>query len=130
MSESQTSANSGRKRIKLALQGGGSHGAFTWGVLDRLLEHGGFEVEAIVGASAGAMNAVVTAYGLAMGGPEGGRERLSAFWHGAAQISRSSPQPSPHFFSCDSKAVGLDAKSPRHLQREAGPTDRVIPRVT
>ena len=39
-------------------------------------------------------------------------------------------QPSPHFFSCDSKAVGLDAKSPRHLQREAGPTDRVIPRVT
>ena len=40
------------------------------------------------------------------------------------------PQPSPHFFSCDSKAVGLDAKSPRHLQREAGPTDRVIPRVT
>ena len=96
MSESQTSANSGRKRIKLALQGGGSHGAFTWGVLDRLLEHGGFEVEAIVGASAGAMNAVVTAYGLAMGGPEGGRERLSAFWHGAAQISRSSLlQPSP-----------------------------------
>ena len=40
------------------------------------------------------------------------------------------PHDSPHFFSCDSKAVGLDAKSPRHLQREAGPTDRVIPRVT
>ena len=44
--------------------------------------------------------------------------------------STEHPQPSPHFFSCDSKAVGLDAKSPRHLQREAGPTDRVIPRVT
>ena len=69
-----------RKRIKLALQGGGSHGAFTWGVLDRLLEYGGFEVEAIVGASAGAINAAVPAFGLAVGGPEGGRERLSAVW--------------------------------------------------
>ena len=45
-------------------------------------------------------------------------------------LATVTPQPSPHFFSCDSKAVGLDAKSPRHLQREAGPTDRVIPRVT
>lgn len=86
----QPQIDSGRKRIKLALQGGGSQGAFTWGVLDRLLEHGGFEVEAIVGASAGAMNAVVTAYGIATAGPEGGRERLSAFWHGASEISRSS----------------------------------------
>ncbi len=90
MSESQSQAGTGRKRIKLALQGGGSHGAFTWGVLDRLLEHGGFEVEAIVGASAGAMNAAVTAYGIATAGPEGGRERLAAFWHGASSISRSS----------------------------------------
>ena len=47
-----------------------------------------------------------------------------------APDSYRAAQPSPHFFSCDSKAVGLDAKSPRHLQREAGPTDRVIPRVT
>ena len=46
------------------------------------------------------------------------------------RVLEAVPQPSPHFFSCDSKAVGLDAKSPRHLQREAGPTDRVIPRVT
>jgi len=85
-----------RKRIKLALQGGGSHGAFTWGVLDRLLEHGGFEVEAIVGASAGAINAAVAAYGLAIGGDEGGRERLSAFWHRASAAGRNGPlQPSP-----------------------------------
>lgn len=85
-----------RKRIKLALQGGGSHGAFTWGVLDRLLEHGGFEVEAIVGASAGAINAVVAAFGLATGGPAGGRERLSAFWHRASAAGRNGPlQSSP-----------------------------------
>ena len=47
--------NATRKPIKLTLQMGGSHGAFTWGVIDRLLEHGGFEVEAVVGTSAGAV---------------------------------------------------------------------------
>jgi NTE family protein len=84
------------KRIKLALQGGGSHGAFTWGVIDRLLEHGGFEVEAIVGASAGAVNAAVLAYGLAIGGPAGGRERLSDFWHRVSAAGRLGPlQPTP-----------------------------------
>jgi NTE family protein len=82
------------KRIKLALQGGGSHGAFTWGVIDRLLEQGEFEVEAIVGASAGAVNAVVLAYGLAIGGPEGGRDLLSEFWHRASAAGRRwAPQP-------------------------------------
>jgi NTE family protein len=84
------------KRIKLALQGGGSHGAFTWGVIDRLLEHGGFEVEAIVGASAGAINAAVLAYGLAIGGPDGGRERLSDFWRRVSAAGRLGPlQPTP-----------------------------------
>ena len=60
------------------------------------------------------------------------RKNVSLTGHslGGALATYASPQPSPHFFSCDSKAVGLDAKSPRHLQREAGPTDRVIPRVT
>ncbi len=87
----QPESATGRKRIKLALQGGGSHGAFTWGVIDRLLEHGGFEVEAIVGASAGAVNAVVLTYGLAMGGPDGGRERLSDFWHRTSAAGRFSP---------------------------------------
>jgi NTE family protein len=80
-----------RKRIKLALQGGGAHGAFTWGVIDRLLEHGGFEVEAIVGASSGAVNAAVLACGLAIGGPDGGRERLSDFWHRASAGGRLGP---------------------------------------
>ncbi|HEX8956973.1 MAG TPA: patatin-like phospholipase family protein [Burkholderiaceae bacterium] len=68
------------KMLTLALQGGGSHGAFTWGVLDRLLEDGRIEVEAISGASAGAVNGVVLAHGYAKGGREGAREALAAFW--------------------------------------------------
>jgi NTE family protein len=70
--------------INLALQGGGSHGAFTWGVLDALLEDGGFEVRAITGASAGSMNAAVCAHGVRVGGRDGGREALERFWHGLA----------------------------------------------
>jgi NTE family protein len=66
--------------IGLALQGGGAHGAFTWGVLDRLLEAGLFRFEAISGASAGALNAVVTASGLLAKGPDAAREALEAFW--------------------------------------------------
>ncbi|KRB87645.1 patatin-like phospholipase family protein [Noviherbaspirillum sp. Root189] len=69
-----------KKTITLALQGGGSHGAFTWGVLDRLLEDERIEIEGISGASAGAMNAVVMAYGLAVGGRDGGRQALRTFW--------------------------------------------------
>lgn len=72
------------KTVTLALQGGGSHGAFTWGVLDRLLEDGRIDIEGISGASAGAMNAVVLAYGLTVGGREGARGALSDFWESAA----------------------------------------------
>jgi NTE family protein len=68
------------KVVSLALQGGGSHGAFTWGVLDRLLEEERIDIEAISGASAGAMNAVVLAYGLTIGGREGARQALTDFW--------------------------------------------------
>jgi NTE family protein len=53
----------GQKKVSLALQGGGSHGAFTWGVLDYLLEDGRLDIEAITGTSAGAMNAVVLVEG-------------------------------------------------------------------
>ncbi len=70
----------GRKRINLALQGGGAHGAFTWGVLDQLLEDGRIEIEGISGASAGAVNAVMLADGLARGGPDEARARLADFW--------------------------------------------------
>jgi NTE family protein len=75
-------------RIGLALQGGGAHGAFTWGVLDRLLEHGRIIPEAISGTSAGACNAVVTAAGLLEGGAEGGRRALEAFWRRVADAGR------------------------------------------
>jgi NTE family protein len=56
------------KPVSLALQGGGAHGAFQWGVLDRLLEDGGLDIQAITGASAGAMNAVALVSGLLEGG--------------------------------------------------------------
>ena len=61
------------KSVSLALQGGGAHGAFTWGVLDAILEDGRLAIEAITGASAGSMNAVVLAEGWLRGGPEGAR---------------------------------------------------------
>jgi NTE family protein len=64
-----------RKRINLALQGGGAHGAFTWGVLDQLLDDPRLAIEGISGTSAGALNAVVLADGLARGGPPEARRR-------------------------------------------------------
>lgn len=73
--------------LNLALQGGGAHGAFTWGVLDRLLQHGGFDFTAISGTSAGAMNAVVMAEGLLEGGPDQARAQLEQFWLGIAEAA-------------------------------------------
>ncbi len=67
-------------RLNLALQGGGAHGAFTWGVLDALLEDPRFEFEGLSGSSAGAMNAVVFAHGWLQGGREGARAALATFW--------------------------------------------------
>src|SRR6516162_7153443 len=69
-----------RKRINLALQGGGAHGAFTWGVLDQLLLDGRIEVDGISGTSAGAVNAIMLADGINRGGPEEARNRLADFW--------------------------------------------------
>lgn len=69
-----------RKHVGLALQGGGSHGAFTWGVLDRLLEVEEIYAEGICGTSAGAVNAVVTLYGLHTGGPRKAKELLDKLW--------------------------------------------------
>jgi NTE family protein len=79
------------KSIALALQGGGSHGAFTWGVLDRLLEEDRLKIEAISGASAGAMNAVVLTGGYLEGGPDGAREALASLWRSVAEIGRLAP---------------------------------------
>lgn len=79
------------KRINLALQGGGSHGAFTWGVLDALLEDERIELEGISGTSAGAMNAVVLADGLAEGGREGARKALARFWSAVGALNMLNP---------------------------------------
>lgn len=74
-------------QMDLALQGGGSHGAFTWGVLDRLLEEEWLEIAAVSGTSAGAMNAVALAAGLMDGGREGARATLRRFWQRVAELS-------------------------------------------
>jgi NTE family protein len=72
------------KPVNLALQGGGAHGAFAWGVLDRLLEDGRLAFEGVSATSAGAMNAAVLAHGLLHGGPEGARQALADFWRAVA----------------------------------------------
>ncbi|MBR0672069.1 patatin-like phospholipase family protein [Neoroseomonas soli] len=77
--------------VDLALQGGGSHGAFTWGVLDRLLEEEWLVIEAASGTSAGAMNAAVLAHGLAIGGREGAQDALAAFWRRVSEAAALSP---------------------------------------
>jgi NTE family protein len=96
------------KRLNLALQGGGAHGAFTWGVLDRLLELNAYPLDAISGTSAGAVNAVALAAGYLESGPEGARRKLEEVWravnaaHGYAPGRRDldmdhaeAPQPDP-----------------------------------
>lgn len=77
--------------IDLALQGGGAHGAYTWGVLDRLLDEPMLLIEGISGTSAGSMNAAVLASGYTEGGAEGARKALTAFWQRVSETSRLSP---------------------------------------
>ena len=79
------------KTINLALQGGGAHGAFTWGVLDRLLEDERIEIEGISATSAGSINATVLAYGFATGGRDGARAALAAFWRRVSLTATTSP---------------------------------------
>jgi NTE family protein len=79
------------KKINVALQGGGSHGAYAWGVLDRLLSDDRIEIEAVSGTSAGAMNAVVMAEGLVEGGRSKARAQLADFWQRVAYRVPASP---------------------------------------
>jgi NTE family protein len=89
-------ATDNRKSLNLALQGGGAHGAFTWGVLDRILEDERIAIEGISGTSAGAMNAVVLAGGFGKDGSEGARAALEAFWQAVSEAASKSPiQRSP-----------------------------------
>jgi NTE family protein len=85
------SSRSAVKTVNLALQGGGSHGAYTWGVLDALAEDARIEITAISGASAGTMNAVVFASGMSEGGREAAREKLEAFWLSVSSEGSLSP---------------------------------------
>lgn len=79
------------RTVNLALQGGGAHGAFTWGVLDRLLDEKGLAFEGLSATSAGAMNASVFAYGLAINGREGARRALAGFWKRVSDVARLGP---------------------------------------
>ena len=79
---------SNQKNVNFALQGGGAHGAFVWGVLDHVLEDGRLAIEAISATSAGAMNAVVLASGMAIGGAEGARQNLHAFWYEVSRMDQ------------------------------------------
>jgi NTE family protein len=100
----ERSGNGGRhtpRGINLALQGGGSHGAFTWGVLDRLLEDERLAIHGLSGTSAGALNAAVLATGYQRAGREGARAALAAFW---ADVSRSGAIFAP-FANSQSQAI-------------------------
>ena len=84
------------KTINLALQGGGSHGAFTWGVLDRLLEDDGVQIEGISGTSAGALNAAMLCQGHVKGGEAGARKALDDFWQGVGSLAAFEAKPAPN----------------------------------
>ncbi len=94
-------AKAKRKKISLALQGGGAHGAFTWGILDKLLEIDKFEIEGISATSAGSMNAVILAQGMMEGGTQGARDLLRTFWKKMSDSGKrygvTAPSPFDYF---------------------------------
>jgi len=101
--------------VDFALQGGGAHGAFTWGVLDRLLEEPWLGIDGISGTSAGAMNAAVLVDGFADDGAEGARAALENFWRRVSQAAVLSPfRRSP-----------LDARLRAHVRRHGHDGARV-----
>src|SRR5215218_2346835 len=103
------------KRLSLALQGGGALGAFTWGVLDRLLQGEHITFDAVSGASAGAMNAVLLASGLTQGGPEEARASLERFWRKVSDAGRPSRLASSN--------AALTALAPRLSPYQFNPLD-------
>ncbi len=97
----------GQKKVNLALQGGGSHGAFTWGVIDRLLEDERIAFEGITATSAGGVNAVLVADGLAAGGRQGARDLLRVFWKKMSEMTSQSII-APSFFDKMNPKFGLE----------------------
>jgi Patatin-like phospholipase len=127
-----------RRKVALALQGGGSHGAYTWGVLDRLLEDRMLDIIGVTGTSAGAMNAVVLADGLLRGGPEGARQQLRVFGPRSGVMAGLSRLPQyPRFAvqgrrdacdKCGHERLQPDPSKPKDsrptfIDKPAGPTD-------
>ena len=91
-SATEASMGTQKKKINLALQGGGSHGACGWGVMDKFLEDGRIELEGVSGTSAGSMNAVVYAYGK-LKGNDGAREALHNFWKAISDAGQRFAMP-------------------------------------
>ena len=100
---------SSTKRVNLALQGGGSHGAFTWGVLDALIEDGRLAFEAVSGTSAGAMNAAIMLQGWSQGGGPGARAALAAFWAELGTMAVASPIQRTPLDRLDRKSTRLNS---------------------
>ena len=98
------------KKINLALQGGGAHGAFTWGVLDHLLEDERIEIEGLSGTSAGAMNAGALLQGYLHGGRSGARSALEQFWHRTAEMAAHNPIRRSAFDQ--SQGIGISTTHP------------------
>jgi NTE family protein len=115
----------GPRRVALALQGGGSYGAFTWGVLDRLLQEEDIVIDAASGTSAGAVNAVVMASGLARGGRAAAREALARFWRQASTRGSFSPVVEPFIQPPFASAahVALDLSSRLFSPYQTNPLD-------
>ncbi len=109
----------GRRPLGLALQGGGAHGAFTWGVLDRLLEADRHDIQAITGTSAGAVNAVALASGLVSGGADGARDTLAAVW---SDVGSQYPMDLMLTGSDDRPSLNLLAKAALSMSMTLSPT--------
>ncbi len=112
--------------ISLALQGGGAHGAFTWGVLDALLEDGRFPISAVSATSAGAMNAVAMAHGLCAGGRDAARAALEKFWLSvAASVSLDGLLPNRDtLFGVSAAAISKNASAVRQASGSSGACSR------
>ncbi len=114
MSSNPAQKKTDRRRINLALQGGGSHGAFTWGVLDRLMRDGRIFIDGISGTSAGAMNGVVFTDGFIKGGRQGAIDSLHTFWKevSARALMSSGHAKMPWFTPGDDKSWNVDNSPP------------------
>lgn len=110
----RTPKKSKPKMVNLALQGGGAHGAFSWGVLDKLCEDGRLEIDGLAATSAGAMNTAVYSYGKMKGGADGAREALHNFWLDISKVGQRNSPIKPMFWEKFSGAEALDQTMAYH----------------